>query len=239
MKDYLENKYLILGISFILGTMIFAIILSSAMKHFTNTQRTVTVKGLSEREVPADIAIWKIEISRSSSELRSVLVGLKQDINSLYSFFTNKGIMDEEITVGYFNSFDHFATGYREARAEARFQGEQSISVYSTNVDMIRKIIPQLSDLARTGNITITGSRYQDPVDYIFTNLNAIKPSMIKEANEFARQSALQFAEDSKSKLGKIKKASQGQIIINNRDDASKHIKKIRIVSTVEYYLVD
>ncbi|MBW2072165.1 MAG: SIMPL domain-containing protein, partial [Deltaproteobacteria bacterium] len=72
-----------------------------------------------------------------------------------------------------------------------------------------------------------------------FTGLNKIKPEMIQEATAKAREVALKFAEDSKSKLGKIKRASQGQFSIKPRDKNNPHLKKIRVVSTVEYYLSD
>lgn len=95
-----------------------------------------------------------------------------------------------------------------------------------------------LSDLGKEG-IVFTGGNYQSQTEYIFTRLNEIKPEMIEEATRQAREVAQKFAADSQSTLGKIKKASQGQFSINDRDKNNPHIKKIRVVSTVEYYLSD
>jgi len=98
-----------------------------------------------------------------------------------------------------------------------------------------------MSSLAQLGKqgIAFTGGNYQSKTEYIFTRLNDIKPEMIEEATTKAREVALKFSEDSRSKLGKIKRASQGQFSINARDKNNPHIKRIRVVSTVEYYLSD
>ena len=95
-----------------------------------------------------------------------------------------------------------------------------------------------LSKLGKRG-IVFTGGNYQNQIEYLFTRLNEIKPEMIEEATQNARQVAHKFATDSQSKLGKIKTASQGQFSINPRDKNTPHIKKIRVVSTVAYYLSD
>jgi hypothetical protein len=62
---------------------------------------------------------------------------------------------------------------------------------------------------------------------------------MIEEATRNARESARKFADDSDSKLGKIRRASQGQFSIEDRDASTPHIKKVRVVSTIDYYLAD
>jgi uncharacterized protein len=95
-----------------------------------------------------------------------------------------------------------------------------------------------LAELGKQG-IAFSGGDYQNQPEYIFTGLNKIKPEMIQEATTMAREVALKFAQDSSSKLGKIKQASQGQFEINPRDKNNPQIKKIRVVSTVAYYLSD
>lgn len=96
----------------------------------------------------------------------------------------------------------------------------------------------KLAALGKKG-IAFTGHSYQNSTEYLFTRLNEIKPIMVEEATTKAREVAEKFAKDSNSKLGKIKKAAQGQFSINNRDKNNPHIKKIRVVSTLEYYLSD
>jgi hypothetical protein len=110
--------------------------------------------------------------------------------------------------------------------------------VYSKNIETVRSVMGSLSQLGKQG-IVITGGNYNAQTDYIFTRLNDVKPEMIEEATKKAREVAEKFAFDSHSSLGKIKRASQGQFSISARDKNNPHIKKIRVVSTVEYYLSD
>ena len=89
------------------------------------------------------------------------------------------------------------------------------------------------------GVIVLTGNNYQSQTEYLFTRLNEVKPAMIEDATRKAREVAEKFAEDSDSRLGKIRRASQGQFSISPRDNNTPHIKKVRVVSTIEYYLSD
>ena len=114
----------------------------------------------------------------------------------------------------------------------------QTVTVYSTNIDAVRAVMSLLSELGKQG-IVFSGGGYQYQTEYLFTRLNEVKPEMIEEATRKAREVAEKFATDSQSTLGKIKKASQGQFSINARDKNNPHIKKVRVVSTVQYYLSD
>jgi hypothetical protein len=96
----------------------------------------------------------------------------------------------------------------------------------------------RLVDLGKQG-IALTGGGYQEQTEYLFTRLNEVKPAMIEEATTKAREVAQKFAQDSNSRLGKIKQASQGQFTISPRDKNNPHIKQVRVVSTIEYYLSD
>ena len=144
-----------------------------------------------------------------------------------------------EITASTPSITDKLAQQYNNTtKAEFRYTAIQTVTVYSPKVDLVRKVMPELAELGKQG-IVFTGGDYQNQTEYIFTGLNKIKPEMIQEATTMAREVALKFAQDSNSKLGKIKKASQGQFEINPRDKNNPHIKKVRVVSTVEYYLSD
>ena len=122
------------------------------------------------------------------------------------------------------------------AKAEFRYTAFQTVTVYSENIEAVRTVMSKLSELGKQG-IVFTGGNYQSQTDYTFTRLNEVKPKMIEEATKKAREVAEKFSSDSQSKLGKIKRASQGQFSISNRDKNNPHIKKIRVVTTVEYYL--
>ncbi|WP_131811768.1 SIMPL domain-containing protein, partial [Paraglaciecola hydrolytica] len=125
-----------------------------------------------------------------------------------------------------------------DMNAKFRYTGVQTITVYSSDVDKVRKVMSSLSSLGKEG-IVFIGDNYQAQVEYLFNQLNEVKPAMIEEATNKAREVALKFASDSNSRLGKIKQASQGQFSITDRDKNNPHIKLVRVVSTVEYYLAD
>lgn len=119
-----------------------------------------------------------------------------------------------------------------------RYVATQTLSLYTPSVDLVRSNLAKLSELGKQGIVLRTES-YENQIEYLYTKLNALKPEMIAEATQSARASAQKFAEDSQSRLGKIKTASQGQFTIKERDKNTPHIKSVRVVSTVEYYLND
>ncbi|MCB1151271.1 SIMPL domain-containing protein, partial [bacterium] len=121
---------------------------------------------------------------------------------------------------------------------EFRYSAQQTVTVYSDDVATVRKAMQKASDLGRSG-LVLGGGGWDTQVEYLFTGLNDIKPAMIEEATRKAREVAQKFAEDSDSRLGKIKNASQGLFSIQDRDRFNPHVKKIRVVTTVEYYLSD
>ncbi len=85
----------------------------------------------------------------------------------------------------------------------------------------------------------VLANSYGRGTEFLFTGLNRIKPAMIAEATKNARKAAEQFAQDSGSKVGSIRKARQGLFTIRNRDMNSPDLKIVRVVTTVEYFLKD
>ncbi|MBC8524871.1 MAG: SIMPL domain-containing protein, partial [Chlorobium phaeobacteroides] len=118
------------------------------------------------------------------------------------------------------------------------YAGSSTVNVYTENIEKVRLARGELSDLGAKG-VAISGENYQARSEYLYTQLNEVKPAMIEEATSNARAVAEKFAEDSGSRLGKIKRASQGQFSIMDRDSNTPYMKKVRVVSTLEYYLVD
>jgi hypothetical protein len=112
------------------------------------------------------------------------------------------------------------------------------VTVYSEDVDLVRKTLESVVDLGKQG-IAISGEDYQAKTVFMFTKLNELKPAMIEEATKNARAVAEKFAQDSKSRLGKIRSARQGQFSIQDRDSGTPHMKRVRVVSTIAYYLSD
>lgn len=237
--ENINRKSIILGSFFLLGMLIFGIILRNGLLKFKEYERTVTVKGLSERECPADVVIWPIEFTETSNKLESLYNSIEQSKMTIKKFLLDSGIDESEVTLSIPSIIDKSAQSYGvNAISNFRFTSQQTVTVYSEKVDLVRSLMNRLSELGKNG-IVFSGNQYQNTTEFIFTDLNSIKPDMIQEATTKAREVAQKFAEDSESELGKIKRAYQGQFSIYPRDKNNPHIKKIRVVSTVEYYLSD
>lgn len=230
---------LILGLSIFLGLAALGYLLGSAAIDFKEYERSVSVKGLSERELPANIVIWPIVFTESNNELGALYDSIEAGKKSIKEFLVSKGVAAAEISHSLPSITDKSAQEYSNGqKAEFRYVAIQTTTVYSSNVATVRKAMNELSELGKRG-IAFKGEDYQNQTEYLFTDLNKIKPEMIQETTTKAREVAQKFAEDSNSKLGKIKQATQGQFSIEPRDKNNPHIKKIRVVSTVEYYLSD
>ena len=235
------NKYnsLILGICILIGLSLLGYLLGNAAIKVKQFDRTVTVKGLSEREYEADIVIWPIQFTTASNNLEEMYNSIEENSERIRSFLENAGIGKEEITTSPPSIIDKSAQQYgNQSNYPFRYTSSQIVTVYSTNIRVVREVMGNLSELGKQG-IVFTGENYQSQTEYIFSRLNEVKPEMIEEATQNAREVAEKFASDSKSTLGKIKTASQGQFSISERDKNNPHIKKVRVVSTISYYLSD
>jgi uncharacterized protein len=236
-----QSKYnsLILGVFIFLGLSSLGYLLGSSALKFKEYERTVTVKGLSEQEFGADIVIWPIQFTAAGNNLEELYEAIDDNTKKISGFLAGKGIDEDEISFTTPSITDKSAQQYgNQAKAEFRYTAIQTVTVYSKNIDTVRKVMRELSDLGKKG-IVFSGGNYQSQTEYLFTRLNEVKPEMIEQATRKAREVAEKFASDSKSTLGKIRKATQGQFSISARDKNNPHIKKLRVVSTVEYYLSD
>ncbi|MBS3798251.1 SIMPL domain-containing protein [Pseudoalteromonas sp. BDTF-M6] len=221
-----------------LGLASIGILLSNAIVEFKAMDRTVVVKGLAEQQVQADTAIWPIVFTEAGEQLEEVTAAVQQKQDAVVAFLKLHGFSDEEISFGQVTVVDKKAQQYGPEQVGLRYLVSANMSVYSQSPNQVRHASSQIGELAKQG-IAIGGDRYTNRIEYLFTGLNDIKPQMIEQATRNAREVALKFARDSDSTLGKIKSARQGQFSISDRDSSSPHLKKVRVVSTVEYYLVD
>ncbi|GJL79980.1 MAG: SIMPL domain-containing protein [Nitrospinaceae bacterium] len=227
-----------MGLFVFLGLTVLGYLLGQSAIRFKEYERTVRVKGLSEKEYPADIVLWPIQFTEAGNDLSEMYVSLDDKAGKIRGFLKDSGIEDAEITVSPPTITDKLAQRYgNPQKVKFRYTAQQAITVYSQKVKQVRGIINQLAKLGKQG-IVFTEGGYRT-TEYIFTRLNKVKPEMVEEATMKAREVAEKFAKDSNSFLGKIKRATQGQFSISARDRHNPHIKKIRVVSTVEYYLSD
>jgi uncharacterized protein len=228
----------ILGLCLLIGLGLLGYLVSHSLTQLKLMERSVEVKGLSEREVSADIAIWPITFNEPGNDLVQLYQTVQEKNNLVVKFLESNGFSADEITISAPAVIDKQAREYGDSGASSRFRytATSTITVYSKKVDPVRQTMIKLVDLGKQG-IAIAGEGHN--TQFLYTGLNQIKPAMIEEATRNAREAANKFAKDSESSLGKIKRANQGQFSIENRDSSTPHIKKVRVVSTVEYYLSD
>lgn len=230
---------LVLGAFVCAGLFLLGYFISGGITKLRALNRTVEVKGLSEREVPANIAIWPIKFREADNDLNALFSTMQRKNALIVEFLKSQGFEEGEISASAPSVVDKQAQEYSQPEAgRYRYSGSSTITVYTGNVDLVRNAMQQLVELGKVG-IAISGDTYESRTQFLFTKLNDIKPQMIEEATKNASEVAEKFAQHSKSKLGKIRRASQGQFSIEDRDSNTPHIKRVRVVSTVEYYLTD
>lgn len=234
-----KGSALIIGLSLFFGLAVLGFQLAGAAIKFKEYERSVSVKGLSEKEVVADIVIWPITFTAASNDLGDLYRQLSASTDKIKRFLIGKGLPEEAVSKAPPAITDKSAQQYGGGPGpEFRFSAVQTVTVYSSQVDIVRAMMDELSELGQEG-IAFVGANYENQVEYTFSGLNDLKPDMIQEATTNARAVATKFAQDSQSQLGKIRNASQGQFSIEPRDRNNPHIMKVRVVSTVEYYLSD
>jgi hypothetical protein len=234
-----KGSAFILGIFMFLGLAALGDQIATGFIRFKEFERVVSVKGLSEREVNADIVIWPITFTAASNDLGELYRQLSANNTRIQQFLIGKGLSESEISRLAPAVTDKSAQQYGGGPTpEFRYSAQQTLTVYSRDVEKVRGLMNDLAELGE-GGIAFVGANYENQVDYTFSGLNELKPAMIEEATRNARAVAEKFAQDSQSELGKIKRASQGQFTVEARDRNNPHIMKVRVVSTVEYYLSD
>lgn len=221
-----------------LGIVLGGVCVKKGLDGFSDRNRMVTVKGLAEMEVDADLVTWPLVYKQLGNDLPALYDQIKRTNQTIVSFLKKNGLKDSEITVNAPEIIDMQAERYSSNPQPYRYNVTAVITVTSNQVALVSKLISEQSELLKQG-IAIVSGDYRSNVQYEYTSLNQIKPQMIEEATKNARQAAEKFAKDSDSKLGSIKRANQGQFSIENRDANTPYIKKVRVVSTIDYSLED
>lgn len=211
---------------------------STALLQMKAMERTVTVKGLAEKEVKANVAIWPINFTEVDNNLPKLYETVQQKTDRVVAFLKEQGFSDSEITISLPSIEDRQAQGYVDPNVRYRYSAKVNLSVYTPQIDLMLNTRKQMISLVKEG-IAIASQEYDNRTEFLFTDLNSVKPVMVQEATQNAREVAEKFAKDSDSRLGKIKTASQGQFTISDRDNSTPYVKQIRIVSTLTYYLND
>jgi uncharacterized protein len=246
--------FLTLGLCLLIGLVLGGLLLGSQIKDLKLADRYVTVKGLVERTVKADTAIWNISFKEAGNDLPTVFGQSERDKASVLAFLTAQGFTPVETTIGQIQVTDRLAVEYGTGEAKgSRYIVQQLITVVTKDVDKASRAGAKTDELVKSGVALGNNSS----IAYKFNGLNNLKPDMITEATRNARSAAQRFAADSGSAVGAIRSATQGTFSISaadagsatavgeegdgggfmppNQADASI-MKRVRVVATVEYY---
>lgn len=209
------------------------------LQTFNNADRTVVMKGLAERDVEADLAIWPLSYTATGNDLTALQTQMDEKGQTIIDFMKKHGLDADEISLQSVNVQDLLAQAYRQNNGDNRYILTQTYLVRSENIEAVDKASKNLGDLIKQNIVFTSGTQ----PTYLFTGLNDIKPEMIAEATQSARKGAREFAKHSGQKVGGIKSASQGVFQILPRDktyavsEAQQKQKKVRVVSTIRFYL--
>jgi len=202
---------------------------------FRTDDRFVVVKGLAEREVPADLVVWPLGHAVTGNDLGQLQAQLDASTGAIRDFLLQAGFQDGEISIAPPRLEDRAAWAWGENQPRERFRYQTTVTLRSNRVAEAIQALRNTGELVGRGVLLSEGGF----PSFEFTGLNDIKPGLIAEATANAREAASQFAADANATVGGIRNANQGVITINDRDQGSPHVKVVRVVSTVEYFLVD
>jgi hypothetical protein len=214
---------------------------------FRTADRFVSVKGVSEREVKADLALWPLQLSAADDDLTRAQSRITDGVRRTLAFLAAQGLDTSQVQLQVLRVTDRNANPYQPAGQQgSRFIIGQTIILRSTEPEKVVAASQRLGELVAAGVVLSSGPEYgATGPTLLFTKLNEIKPAMIAEATARAREAAEQFARDAKSRVGGIRQANQGVFVILPRDQApgvseeGQITKTVRVVATVDYFLKD
>ena len=218
-----------------IALVISSLFISYAIGEFGSPDRFVEVKGLAEREVPADLAIWPIGYTLTGTDLEELRRRLDRADEAVIAFLKLNGFSDAEITRNPPRVTDRWLNSYDNQRPAERYAAERTLTLRTAQVESARAAMGEAAELISQG-VPLTPN-WNSAAEFLFTSLDEIKPGMIAEATADARRAADRFAEDSGSRVGTIRTARLGYFTITERDPSSPHVKLVRVVTTIDYDL--
>ncbi|MBM6992977.1 MAG: SIMPL domain-containing protein [Prevotella sp.] len=218
------------------GIIVLGLCIRWGIDDFANKDRKVTVKGLAEQEVEADKVTWPVSFKEMGDDLPELYDRIARKQQEIKSFLLQNGVKASEIETNAPKVVDMNADQYSVNKQPYRYNITSTLTVTSRNVKLVRSIIARQGELLKKGIAIVVGD-YDSQILYEYVSFQSMKPKMMEEAIKNAETTAKQFAENSHSKINKIVSADQGQFSIENRDQNTPHIKKVRVVTTVTYSL--
>lgn len=217
------------------GLVVASVLMAAAVRDFRISDRHVEVKGLAEREVMADLAIWPVNYQLAGQTLEELREAMDRADEAVIAFLKLRGFNDDEITRNPPRIQDQWVHSYGEQRPVNRYTAERGLTLKTGKVEPTLRALQDSSELVGQG--VVLSPNWGQAAQFMFTGLNDIKPEMIAEATADARRAASQFAADSDARIGPIRSARQGFFSITERDPSTPEVKVVRVVTTIEYIL--
>ena len=210
-----------------IALFVFSFVCFISAQNFSKQGSYVDVKGLSEKIVKADVAIWSMNFEVKSNDIDSLYAGIEKNTSAINAFLLQKGFEVSEINVAPVNIYQDT---YKDSLF--RYDSTTQLSVYTKKVDLVKSASKDTLSLVKQG-VTLN----QNSIEFQFSDINSVKPEMLAEAIKNAKDSASQFAKESGSSLGAVSHGNQGVFDITDKDPGSPEYKKIRVVSTLRFLL--
>ncbi len=224
------------GLLVAIGLAILGLFINMGIGQYQDSNRTMAVRGLAEREVEADKVLWPVCYTQTGSDLQQIYAQIEKNNDIIVKFLVDEGLNRDDIIVNAASIVDLNADRYNVNTKNFRYIATQVITVNSKQVSKVVELRRRQIELVKFG-IAISNDSYQYTPKFEFTGLNDIKPDMIADATKAARESADKFAHDNDIEIGDIRSASQGQFSISDRDEYTPQIKHVRVVTYVTYQL--
>lgn len=238
------KSYNVPAVLLALGIVLSGVFMGAGFRAGRSSDRYVTVKGVAEREVVADLALWPLQLVAANNDLGEAQARMAEMVTLTRRFLRDNQISDDQVTIQSFKVTDAQANAYQGNLMANRFIITQTLLVRSEEPDLLQAASQQVAQLVDAGVVLTSGQEYgPGGPTFLFTRLNDLKPDMLAEATARAREAAEEFASASQSKVGKIRQANQGVFQILPRDpapgqqEANQLNKIVRVVTTVEYLL--
>ena len=225
---------LVPGVLVAVGLALSGYFIGNGLLQARSASRVVTVKGLAEREVKADLVLWPIAFNVTAGDLVTLQKRVDESAVKVKAFL-ERDFTGDDIGQGAPRVNDREGQFVSAGKPLDRYMAEAVVTLRTAQVEKVRAAMARSGELIGQG-VALMRS-YEMETQYLFTGLESIKPEMIAEATRDARNAAEQFAHDSGSSVGSIRTASQGYFSIEDRDRFSPEVKKVRVVTTVEYFL--
>ena len=212
-----------------------AVSIKTGLLQFRGADKVVSVKGLAERTVEADLALWPINYMVMGDELDTLQNEIEARQDVIRSFLLLKGFAESDMQLSMPKITDQHANQYGSNTPPQRYRADVTVLVRTGDIERVKNSMQSVGELVKSG-VALSQS-YEHQPRFVFTQLNAIKPEMIAEATREARAAADQFARDAGAEVGSIRRATQGYFSITDADQYTPELKLVRVVTSVDYIL--